>query len=152
MTDVYSNLGGMMLEADYPYEGEDGQCAFKKNKIAVKISNYTCISGPNTANEDDMAQALIKQGPLSICLNAEWFQFYYGGLSDPYSCDTTQLDHCVQIVGYGTTTGWLGESEEYWIIRNSWGSGWGSSGFMNLYKGGNICGVANAVSTPIISK
>eukprot|EP01128_Nolandella_sp_AFSM9_P008592 TRINITY_DN527_c0_g1_i1.p1 TRINITY_DN527_c0_g1~~TRINITY_DN527_c0_g1_i1.p1 ORF type:complete len:376 (+),score=101.72 TRINITY_DN527_c0_g1_i1:110-1237(+) len=144
-------MGGLETAKDYPYTAANGQCNFEKSKAVVNISNFTCISGPGPADETAMAAKLVADGPLSICLDATWFQFYYGGLSDPYLCPKTTLDHCVQIVGYGTETGWLGETEEYWIIRNSWGPDWGvEGGFMYLLKGQNVCGVANAVSQPII--
>ncbi len=37
------------------------------------------------------------------------------------------LDHCVQLVGYDTTT-----STPYWIVRNSWNTSWGINGYIYL--------------------
>lgn len=42
------------------------------------------------------------------------------------------------IVGYGTEGG-----QDYWRIKNSWGSKWGESGFCRVARNAeNLCGVA----------
>ena len=39
---------------------------------------------------------------------------------DEYQPDTTRGGHCVALVGY---------RKDRFIVRNSWGSGWGDKGF-----------------------
>ncbi|KAH0926899.1 hypothetical protein HID58_019155, partial [Brassica napus] len=50
-------------------------------------------------------------------------------------------------VGYGTS-----EGQDYWIIRNSWGSNWGESGYIklerNIKDSSGKCGVAMMASYP----
>ena len=41
-----------------------------------------------------------------------------------------QINHAVQLVGYGTNA----DEGDYWILRNSWGEGWGEGGFMRLRR------------------
>merc|ERR1712146_841571 len=80
--------------------------------------------------------ALAADGPLSICVNAESWNGYYGGvLSGSCSGAYNKLDHCVQLVGYDTTA-----STPYWKVRNSWGTYWGENGFIRLPMGENACG------------
>lgn len=47
------------------------------------------------------------------------------------------VDHCVQAVGVDTSSG------GYWKVRNSWGTGWGESGFIRLAYGKNTCDITN---------
>lgn len=64
MTNTYKYLiksGGLMEEKDYPYAGKQGQCKFDKNKVAVKVSNFTNIP----LDEDQIMAALVNRGPLA---------------------------------------------------------------------------------------
>jgi cathepsin F len=147
------NLGGLESETDYSYRGVDEVCKYNKSKVVSSLYNYTCLTDPNStvgADEDVMAAALIQNGPLSVALNAEWLQDYYGGVTWPlsYFCDSTTLDHAVTIVGYGSETGWFDETVNYWIVKNSWGTDWGESGYFRIGRGGGVCGINNAVVYP----
>jgi Papain family cysteine protease len=64
---------------------------------------------------------------------------------DKEECFTEMVDHTVLVMGYSLFEG----TKPYWIIRNSWGVGWGEKGYMRLaYTGGlGICGIH---STPAI--
>lgn len=92
-------LGGLETETDYPYEGENEKCHFDKGKARVAITSGLNI----TSNETGMAQWLVKNGPISIGINANAMQFYMGGVSHPFKflCNKDNLDHGVLIVGYG---------------------------------------------------
>jgi cathepsin F len=83
-------------------------------------------------DETVLAQWLFKNGPISIGINANAMQFYFGGISHPlkWLCDPTNLDHGVLIVGYGIgKTRILKKVQPFWIIKNSWGSSWGEKVF-----------------------
>ncbi|KAJ4744325.1 Papain family cysteine protease [Rhynchospora pubera] len=147
MTNAYKYLikaGGLMEEKDYPYAGKQGQCKFDKNKIAVKVSNFTNIP----FNEDQIMGALVKHGPLAVGLNAIFMQTYVGGVSCPLICPKRWLNHGVLLVGYGShgfSILRLGY-KPYWLIKNSWGSKWGENGYYKLCRGHNICGIDSMVS------
>jgi len=99
------------------------------------------------ANEAALASA-VAIGPVSVAIEADQacFQFYTSGiLSDP-SCGT-QLDHGVLAVGYGTQSG-----TDYWIVKNSWGTSWGMSGYVLIERGTNECGIASMNSYPTGAK
>ena len=50
---------------------------------------------------------------------------YLSGVITTSSGCGTQLDHAVQATGYNA-------EGNYWIIRNSWGTGWGMEGFVHV--------------------
>ena len=85
-----------------------------------------------------MKAAVAKQ-PVSVLIEADKsvFQMYHGGIFDSASCGTN-LDHATLVVGYGEENG-----KEFWIMKNSWGTGWGDNGYILMRRNyNNMCGVA----------
>jgi len=135
--------GGIDTEKSYPYVGEKGTCKESQGTLGATLQNFSYVS----SDEDQIAAALVKYGPLSIGINAAWLQTYMGGVSCPYLCDSEALDHGVLIVGYGSGSfspvRW--QNEPYYVIKNSWGPNWGEGGFFMICKGKGSCGVNNMV-------
>jgi len=134
--------GGQEQIANYPYTGENGQCAFKSQYVDAKISGYTAIP----KDESALSGTLSTTGPLSICLDAAHWQDYESGVLSNFDCCPLlkcQMDHCVQLVGYNSTA-----STPYWIVRNSWNTDWGIEGYIYLEMGKNTCGLTNDVTWP----
>jgi C1A family cysteine protease len=134
---------GVMLESDYPYKVIEGRCRFNNKKIALRISGYKFAA---SQNEEVIKEFLYKTGPLSIAINAEHLQFYTNGIInvDNDKCPPESLDHGVLLVGYGSENG-----QDYWIIKNSWGSSWGEQGYFRLARGKGLCGVNTYVLSAI---
>merc|ERR1719305_817877 len=141
---MIDHQGGMVdTEAAYPYTGRAGTCAYDAAKEGTKITKWT---GIKQGDEDALLDAVATVGPVSIAVDAAiGWQLYRGGIIHPTLCSSNpkKMDHGVAIVGYGTEKG-----KDYWIIRNSWGAGWGESGYMRIVRGKNACGLANAASYP----
>jgi len=146
--------GGLQTEEEYPYTAETGTCHMNKGQLIAPITNYTCLSGPNPADEEQLRAFVMKNGPVSIALDATILQFYFGGIVDPFfpnlECDPNSLDHALLIVGWGQERNWIGEMTDYWLVKNSWGADWGDSGYFLIARDMNMCGIANAVSTAVM--
>lgn len=138
----------METEKDYPYEGylSDG-CAYNKSKARVHIDSYVVLP----TNETQIAQWLLKHGPISIGINAAAMQFYHSGVSHPWKwyCKASKIDHGVLIVGFGEEVK-HGKTLPYWIVKNSWGHSWGRGGYYMVYRGDGTCGVNTMATSAII--
>ena len=89
------------------------------SNTGVKAPTFTAIipSNPNA-----MKTALAKQ-PLSACLDVvDSFFDYSSGIYAATDCSNTTTSHAIAIVGWGTNS----ESIDYWILKNSYGTGWGN--------------------------
>jgi len=143
-------IGGLELENDYVYDAKDEKCHFDKSKVKVQINGGVKIS----SNETEMASWLVKNGPISIGLNAAAMQFYKGGISHPWSflCDPSGIDHGVLIVGYGIHRYPIFKKDmPYWIIKNSWGPNWGEQGYYRVFRGDGTCGVNQMATSATLS-
>jgi cathepsin F len=134
--------GGMEDDSDYPYTAQDGTCNFQGSDVKVKISSWKYAT--QNSDETTMMNNLINWGPLSICVDAEPWQDYTGGVLMAADCDTS-LDHCVQLVGYDMTA-----STPFWIVRNSWGLDWGENGYIRLQYGQDTCGCADEATCSVL--
>ena len=86
--------------------------------------------------------AAIAQGPVSVTIDASEtvFHNYSSGVISDVGCGSS-LDHAVTAVGYGNDAE---TGLDYYLIRNSWGSGWGDKGYVKFARTGDgygICGV-----------
>lgn len=136
------NAGGLETDSEYPYLGVDSSCQFDQQRASVRVSGFTKL---NTEDEDSIASFLTETGPLAVALNADPLMYYSGGIVDAYSCDSTQINHAVTIVGYGSEDG-----QDYWIVKNSWGSGWGEQGYFRIARGSGACGINTYITSAIL--
>jgi C1A family cysteine protease len=61
------------------------------------------------------------------------FQYYAGGVFNPADCTNNIIGyHEMLIVGY---------TSSYWIVKNSWGTGFGVSGYVYYARDKNLCGI-----------
>lgn len=53
------------------------------------------------------------------------------------------------MVGYDTSDTGI----KYWIVKNSWGTGWGENGYIRMERGvrdkNGLCGIAMEASYPV---
>jgi cathepsin F len=138
----YLETSGVMTESAYGYKGKKGSCSFDSKKVAAKVTGYKYAS---SQDEEQIKQFLYENGPLAIAINATPLQTYLWGIFNPwfeFICNPKELNHGVLLVGYGVE-----KNTPYWIIKNSWGSGWGEKGYFRLIAGKGACGVNTYVIT-----
>jgi len=131
--------GGIEKESDYKYHARMGTCQFTKSKKAVSVTGVHTLQ---TGSESALQSAVSSVGPVSVAIDAsqQSFQHYDSGVYVEKACkkDLEGLDHAVLAVGYGTEDG-----EDYWLIKNSWGTIFGENGYIKMARNkNNQCGVA----------
>jgi len=136
-------VGGIELESEYPYKAKDGLCKFIEILARATVSGYVDV---RSEDEDALKQAVATVGPIAVAIDAshQSFQMYQSGVYHELLCSQTRLDHGVLVVGYGTEG-----LEDYWLVKNSWGTSWGEEGYIKMSRNrNNNCGIATQASYP----
>jgi len=121
---------GIALEKDYPYiSGSTGRNYACKTKIPVS-ANITSYYALPSNQQPPLLDALATIGPIAINVEASPWMSYRSGVFDGCNQKNPDIDHVVQLVGYGTDP----SHGDYWLVRNSWGAGWGESGYIRLKR------------------
>lgn len=136
--------GGLDDEQSYPYEAKYSKCRFNKGKVAFQDKGAAVLPA---GDELKLKEVVAKFGPVAVGIDASsiWFQFYEGGVYSNKHCSSSQLDHAVLVVGYGTDD----KLGDYWIVKNSWGPKWGEDGYILMARNrDNMCGIATTATIP----
>ncbi|MCD7446201.1 hypothetical protein HAX54_045258 [Datura stramonium] len=124
------NNGGIDSASDYPYTASQGTCNITKDKTKVAI-----IDGyQDVAQEESALLCAVAQEPVNV--------------GNGYcSSNPDDIDHAVVIVGYGSKG-----VNEYWIIKNSWGTSWGMEGYAHIRRNTDlpygVCAINATASYP----
>jgi C1A family cysteine protease len=140
------SAGGQCSEQQYPYTsqgGDSGQCQMQGQSCPDGSAPMAPAPGGSTPTTpgDDGLQAALAGSCVSVGVDASQWNSYTGGvLTD---CGT-QLDHAVVATGFASDQG------GYYIVRNSWGAGWGENGFIFIAGSGDVCGITdNAITVQV---
>lgn len=127
-----SSGGSVPHESQDAYSASDGSCkAGAPQPFKAKAWGWVDAhsQSPSVA---ELKGALCKYGPVATTVNAtEAFVAYTGGVFDEQSHG--KLNHAVVLVGWDDVRG-------AWLMRNSWGTKWGESGYMWIKYGSNRIG------------
>lgn len=129
-----------MTSAAYPYtESSAASCLYNASRATNAVfSSRVYVQ----ATEAALLAAVQTRPSVAVAIHASGraFQFYSSGVLSDSTCLSTNLDHAVNVVGYGTdaATGF-----DYWLVRNSWSTRWGEQGYVKIRRNfNNMCGIA----------
>ncbi|KAL1532145.1 senescence-specific cysteine protease SAG39-like [Salvia divinorum] len=135
--DFVKKNGGLASDTDYPYTAAQGVCV--NNKPSSLSSKFTGFGVVPYNDETSLLAAVAKQ-PVSVSININLLQFYRSGIFTG-ECKTN-VNHAVAVVGYGKSE----DGVKFWLIKNSWGLGWGEKGYAKLHRNidakEGMCGIA----------
>jgi predicted secreted protein len=119
---------GAVYETDFPYTATDGSCS-KAYTHHERISSWAYVdSSSDVPSVSNLKQAIYDYGPIAVGICAgNSFDYYTTGVfsTDESSDCSGSSNHAVILVGWDDDDG-------AWVMRNSWGTGWGESGYMRI--------------------
>ncbi len=131
---------GTVLETCDPYVASDvnckSTCPYQKTLLDWRI-----ISGNAVPNTNVLKQYIYDYGPVYTSLYAgdsdAWDAEFedYGGSYTLYYAGTESPNHAVLIVGWDDSLSHAGSGTGGWIVKNSWGTSWGDSGYFTIAYG-----------------
>ena len=136
---LFENHRWIYGEAEYPYTGNVGRCTRHLVRLDVHYAGYRRILGGDV----DTIRNLARHGPIPVAVRvSEKFMFYESGVFDDGVCVFNQPNHAMLLIGY---------TKNYWILKNSWGSGWGESGYIRVKRAETRdCGIAESAIVPLL--
>ena len=107
---------GIGLEAAFAYKPMNQPCPQPQPTAAVKVPTWRSVTSMLARK-----QAIVDNGPVIGGLRVyEDFYYYKTGIYKHVTGIFRGL-HAVCVVGYD-------DASRYWIVKNSWGTGWGENG------------------------
>jgi hypothetical protein len=124
---------GAVAEACYPYTGSDYlPCATGACEIVAVAGEYADI--PNGVAE--IKTAVYSHGPVATTMHAySDFRYYTEGCYEHEGDE--ENNHAVTIVGWDDAAC---DGDGAWLAKNSWGMGWGLSGYFWIKYGSSGIG------------
>lgn len=132
---IFMHVGGI-LEGCMPYEASDAvPCSQDQYLKFTDIDNWVSVMN----NLDQIKTAIYTNGPVctSVDANDAWDGYSGGVITAPGS----GTNHLVLIVGWDDRMGAGGA----WVVKNSWGAGWGDSGYCYVAYG--ACNIGTGVTS-----
>ncbi len=133
------SVAGAVLEADKPYSASNGTCTPIPNH-PYALASWAYVGAYNSVpSTTAIKNAIYTYGPVSaaICAGSAFGRYSSGVFStnEASTCSPGSTNHAIVLVGWNDST-------QTWLLRNSWGTGWGESGYMRIAYGTSNVGYA----------
>lgn len=122
---MVDNAKNVDNETHIPYTGTDGRCSTSTPRTDFFAASWGIVdpSGDlwKIPTVTQIKEAICRHGAVVTALYADQlFKLYSGGVFSSFtSGEHTNVNHGVTIIGWN-------DSIQAWLIKNSWGGGWGS--------------------------
>jgi len=139
----YMHYNGAVRESCFKYKAADLPCKNSCPKYyGIKSWHWVGGKAYSYPSVSQLKSAIYNYGPVTTTVYVD--SYYFGRYkSGVYNKDfNRQPNHAVMLVGWDDNKG-------AWIMKNSWGTGWGMNGYMYIKYGVSNVGYA---STYIILK
>jgi len=130
-----------------PYYERDDNCSWRCPNWANRVERIDSFHWITSGTFNDLAvKTALLEGPVITKLDAYEDLVYYGEGIYQHVWGSLLASHCVVIVGWD-------DANQYWIAKNSWGTGWGEHGYLFIrYQNSNIAKYSAGITyTPHIA-
>jgi len=118
---------GAAWESDYPYRARDGRCSVDGLERPYHIKSWGSVPAHDL---DAIKSAIYEYGSVAVTMaSCGSIPGYTGGVYDSTECNRTSTNHIVTLVGWDDSISHR-QGSGVWVLRNSWGTGWGDGGYM----------------------
>lgn len=124
---------GARSESCYPYVGSKGTCYSSSCSYVKRISSWYYVgSSSSVPTTTAIKTAIQSKGAVAAAVYVDsYWQAYTGGTFTRNASGSP--NHAILLVGWDDSRG-------AWRLKNSWGTGWGESGFMWIAYGSQKVG------------
>jgi C1A family cysteine protease len=124
---AYAKSTGVTDEACFPYQPRNMPCSDRCSDWESRLTKILSYTGHSTT--EARKNAISGIGPVvgGLAVYSDFYA-YSSGVYRRTSASTLRGYHCISVVGYD-------DSRQAWLIKNSWGPGWGDGGFCYIGYG-----------------
>jgi len=119
---------GTNREVYYPYAGRNGNCGSANSNWEYRpyrIADWTWIANGSPPSAETLKDAIYTYGPVVAGFDVYYDFFYYSTGVYSHIWGEYVGGHAVLVVGWD-------DSSSAFIVKNSWGTEWGESGYFRI--------------------